>query len=514
MVQGRVSNQKWSVKNTYNLKKTTLALTKFNEGLIDDQSYHFNTNRLAYKNTVAQQELNEYQAIISSLGGFHGLSPRNTKYYFDPINLTFRPIYYDGNVNILKNNPNNSYYNDPDHELTYHAKLGANSAIKKIKKIDLKNLLNDLNQNGVDLNFKQISSIMELIIERLENISKIDRKEKEFKSINAYFSYHNDGNEDKRIVFFDDDINQIKVCKFEIDTCKNEHLSIEEIAKLFSGELKKNDNFYIFVSNNYNNYLNGLFFDNSKVLNNQFEKILLEETQILYSKGMNLKQDSKLKKIDFIQKNDSEIVLFKGGSIRNWEITFSGKKINNFKEIENMFSGCINFFRVKLINVKININNAGCNDAVNFINSSGTINKLSVNSAKTDGIDFDFSHFKIDKIFVSDVSNDCVDMSFGNYVVNKLELINCGDKAISVGESSIFEGNDIKIKGSLIGLATKDSSISKINNIEIFDSSLCVAAYRKKQEFYGADININKFKCDKNKIYYQDGSKIKITNEL
>ena len=53
-----------------------------------------------------------------------------------------------------------------------------------------------------------------------------------------------------------------------------------------------------------------------------------------------------------------------------------------------------------------------------------------------------------------------------------------------------------------------------INNIEISNSSLCVAAYRKKQEFYGAEININKFKCDRSEIYFQKGSKIKIENEL
>ena len=45
--------------------------------------------------------------------------------------------------------------------------------------------------------------------------------------------------------------------------------------------------------------------------------------------------------------------------------------------------------------------------------------------------------------------------------------------------------------------ATKDSSLSNVNKVEIFNTSLCAAAYRKKQEFYGAKININKFKCDK-----------------
>ena len=47
----------------------------------------FNTNRLAFKNKKAQKMQNEYHAISSALGGFHGLAPSNTKFYYDPINI-------------------------------------------------------------------------------------------------------------------------------------------------------------------------------------------------------------------------------------------------------------------------------------------------------------------------------------------------------------------------------------------------------------------------------------------
>ena len=514
LVQGRVSNQKWSIKNKFNLKKTTFALSKFNEGLIDDQTWHFNTNRLAFKNKNAQRELNEYQAIISSIGGFHGLSPRNMKYYFDPINISFRPIYYDGNVNILTNNPNNTFYNDPGYEFTYHSKIGASSAINKIKKLDFKKIQNELNQNGVKISFDKVLLIKKKILDRLENISKKNIKEKKFRSINAYFSSFADKNDNKRIVFFDNDLNKIKVCKFEIDKCKNESLTLKEIEKLFSGELKKNDNFYIFASNNYKNYASGKFLDNSQFLGNNFKKLDLENLELIYSKGMEVIIDDKIKTISFMQGNNEQVVLFQKGNLKDWEISFTGKEINNYQNVENMFSGCVNFFKVKLVDIKINIENAMCNDAVNFINSSGSIKRLDVKNAKIDAIDFDFSNLEIENIDVSNVLNDCVDLSYGSYNIKTLKLINCGDKAISVGESSTFKGHKVQIKNALIGVATKDSSISLINNIEISNSSLCVAAYRKKQEFYGAEININKFKCDRSEIYFQKGSKIKIENEL
>ena len=120
-----------------------------------------------------------------------------------------------------------------------------------------------------------------------------------------------------------------------------------------------------------------------------------------------------------------------------------------------------------------------CNDAVNFINSYGKIKKLNVKDAKTDAIDFDFSNLNIENIIVTGAFNDCVDMSYGNYNIDNLKLTQCGDKAISVGESSIFKGENVQIQNSKVGIATKDSSLSNVNKVEIFNTSLCAAAYRK-----------------------------------
>jgi len=514
LVEARVSNQNWSIKNSQNIKKTTLALSKFNESYIDNNENDFNTNRLAFKNKKAQKMLNEYSAIMSALGGFHGLSPRNTKFYYDPINLTFLPIYYDGNVNILTNNPNSTNYNDPDNYFSYHAKIGAESSIKKIQEINLGKLIEDLNNNGVNIYKKELILVQQKLIERLKNIKELKKNEKKFRSVKAYYSNYTSGNEDKRLVFFDNDFNQIKVCEFEKNKCLNENLNMKELALLFSGELIKNDKFYIFASNNYNNYLNGIFLDNSKIIEDNFNKTFINNTEIIFTKGMKVIRDDKVKKISFIQKDQSQIVLFKHGKIEDWEINFSGKKINNYKNVQNIFSGCINFYDIEFINVNIKIQNTSCEDSINFIRSSGYIKNLNVHEAKIDGVDFDFSNIKIDNVTVSKVSNDCIDMSYGNYNINEINVSDCGDKGISVGEKSNFKGNNINIKNSLIGVATKDSSKSKINILKIKNTELCAATYRKKQEFYGADMTIDNFLCDKNEIYYQNGSNLKIINEL
>ena len=224
--------------------------------------------------------------------------------------------------------------------------------------------------------------------------------------------------------------------------------------------------------------------DNSQFLSKNFKQIILENTEVIYSNDMQIKIDNKLKKVNLIQKSNDQIALFQKGNLENWEISFTGKEINNFQHINNFFSGCINFFNIELNNVKIDIDNAMCNDAVNFINSYGKIKKLNVKDAKTDAIDFDFSNLNIENIIVTGAFNDCVDMSYGNYNIDNLKLTQCGDKAISVGESSIFKGENVQIQNSKVGIATKDSSLSNVNKVEIFNTSLCAAAYRKKQEFY------------------------------
>ena len=70
---------------------------------------------------------------------------------------------------------------------------------------------------------------------------------------------------------------------------------MKEIEKLFSGQLKKNGNFYIFVSNNYDNYVKGKFLDNSQFLSKNFKQIILENTEVIYSNDMQIKIDNKLK---------------------------------------------------------------------------------------------------------------------------------------------------------------------------------------------------------------------------
>ena len=102
---------------------------------------------------------------------------------------------------------------------------------------------------------------------------------------------------------------------------------------------------------------------------------------------------------------------------------------------------------------------------------------------------------EIDSIRIDTSLNDCVDFSAGNYKLNTLDLKNCGDKALSVGEKSFLTLNEIIAENADMGIASKDSSIVKLNVAYLKNLKTCVSAYNKKQEFNGAFIEMDNMEC-------------------
>ena len=144
-----------------------------------------------------------------------------------------------------------------------------------------------------------------------------------------------------------------------------------------------------------------------------------------------------------------------------------------------------------------------------FYSVKGYVSSINVVNNKFDAIDFDFSNI-IDEVTVNKSGNDCIDFSDGIYVLNSANLLQCGDKGISVGENSNVNLNNINIGKSLNGIVSKDSSRVYVRNsiINSSDKGFCLSAYRKKQEFDGAFLNFSNVDCSNNSYYMQKGSKI------
>ena len=83
---------------------------------------------------------------------------------------------------------------------------------------------------------------------------------------------------------------------------------------------------------------------------------------------------------------------------------------------------------------------------------------------------------------------------------------------MSVGEKSNADFGKVDLKIAQIGVASKDSSNVQIENSKISSVENCFSSYRKKQEFDGGFIKVQKSSCvNYSKNYFSDNnSKIEI----
>ena len=158
-------------------------------------------------------------------------------------------------------------------------------------------------------------------------------------------------------------------------------------------------------------------------------------------------------------------------------------------------TGCLSLINLNLNNINISATNSNCEDSVNLINSSGTVNKIFIKNSYSDALDVDFSKLVFNQIDVLNANNDCADFSYGKYSLSNLKLDNCGDKAVSIGETSDVKIMNIKINKAKIGIATKDSSSLILKEASINYIDTCLSAYNKKQEFAGAYIKATQTEC-------------------
>jgi hypothetical protein len=238
---------------------------------------------------------------------------------------------------------------------------------------------------------------------------------------------------------------------------------------------------------------------NSELL--ELKKINLNDGQITYSKNLNLKIFKKEKKVEIVQNSLQDWILFSNINLSGWKIFFNGKKSdleNELKQRINSYgmTGCVNFFEANLDNTIIDLEKGQCEDTLNIVNSFGKIKLIKVKSAYSDAVDIDFSKIDVEEVEVKNANNDCIDLSSGEYKIINAKLSYCGDKAISVGEKSTLDLKKVLITNSQTGVASKDSSITNIDNIRIKNIEFCLTAYNKKQEFFGGLIKVKNIECE------------------
>ena len=531
----RISNSKYIKNDLSKMKKSLEAISYMNEIYIQSHlSYPesfgksmFATEKLKINSksidNLFEKNFDTYESIIYSMGAAHGQSHDDRRFYYDPINNFFKPIYYDGKPSIIdyykktkksKNSDDSLKLENLKNIISKEAVDGAKKAIILINNIDNNNFLKILDQNGLSLTLEDLKNIKDIIIRRLEAFKNISTESLEQKTNVSYFERLESKKDYINLVFIDIDKKTIEICNYNLSDCKIQTLDLNYLESIYAQRFdfldnKDNNQIYLFVGNDKK--------FNFKNLNN-FKKIDINENfSVKYNKMISLNIDNENKNLTIRQNDQTGRVVISGKIINNWKIIFIGDESNQIKNViknyENL-TGCLTFVDITLKNLSLSSKNSKCEDSINLIRTKGNIAEIIIKDSKYDGIDADFSTLKIKDLKVENSGNDCLDFSFGQYEIENIDLKKCADKGISVGEKSNAYFNIVNIQETNIGIASKDSSLIEANNVNIINTITCVSAYKKKQEFNFADIKIDKMNCYnfKKEFLKDKGSTINIKN--
>ena len=123
-------------------------------------------------------------------------------------------------------------------------------------------------------------------------------------------------------------------------------------------------------------------------------------------------------------------------------------------------------------------------DALNLIRSRFTISNCTFEDTRSDAFDGDFSHGTMTGGVLQRIGGDGIDFSGSEIDVRGTVFRNIRDKAVSVGEASVFSAEDLLIENAGTGLVSKDSSTTRIRDSRMSEIVYVgMMAYVKKPEY-------------------------------
>lgn len=147
-------------------------------------------------------------------------------------------------------------------------------------------------------------------------------------------------------------------------------------------------------------------------------------------------------------------------------------------------SGGVTFYESDVkINNSVFIKNRAGDDSLNIVRSKVEIENVFFDGANSDALDLDFVHGRISRLKIDSPQNDGLDMSGSDVYLDEIYINGAGDKGISVGEATDASATNVTIQNSVIGVASKDRSIIKINKALLSHNKSALAVYQKKPEF-------------------------------
>jgi hypothetical protein len=458
-----------------------------------------------------KDNFSRFNFLMLAMGGEHGLYPNNRKFYFNSFLGSHEPIYYDGNLDLQSGLSRHlNVYGSADLEYFYRDidKTEIDQLKMQLRDLDLvkfsKNFA-DHSRNNVDEALKISKKFLGQILANADELS--DGHIKQVSMSSTKVAYHKvldhiekksmDNKVDQKMIVVssigEDAVTFFKYCR---DSENKSYLCSETISSF-------SDFIDIMEKNEYAGDRT-LLVNFDKSLEKPFLYSVTKSPvgDILHSVGSEVSYDGRARKfLKLKQQKPNDWFLLRDMVIPNLDIYLDGISAESTKSSDIKLSnfgltGCLNFYNVVFNGSSMTSSAGACEDSINIVASSGLIHNIDVQNAFSDAVDFDFSNLSVVKLTLVNAGNDCLDVSGGNYHIVQLLAQGCGDKGVSVGEGSDYNGTDTLISRSHVGLASKDSSITRVKKLNIIDVEFCLQAFNKKPEFYGGVIYTDNYFCD------------------
>ena len=517
--KNKIVNDNWSQKNevTYSISELSLSWLNhlsqlhhlnFEKEKTDNLDYNFIGNNFLKINPFSN--LDVFDALSVALGSDH-MQPKNERrFYFDPLNKKFYPIYYDGMVSLLDKKSNQ--YADGKSFIIPSVQKGADEAYKLIEKIDKLNLLKRLNSSGLKMKSDELNILLSKIstnLDKLKNKHEDEIFSLEVKKDNEPYISSIKGYSDKinrRLVFYSENFENFESCDIFGNNCKMIDIDKKDKKKLINQSLKdEKKNFLIFIGKiNSGNGNENWFYQkfnlkyHKQTLDNGVNILKIGNPEIIINRDTN--------EISILKRNFEDRVIFFGGSLKNWNVKFddrSQENISNLNSIDyNNLTGCVNFYDIKVHKVSLSSYKSTCEDAINFVRVDGNLKKVEILNSNFDGMDADFSRIIFKNVTVKNSKNDCLDFSYGEYSIYNSNLNKCGDKGISVGENSLVDINNIIIENSNTAIVSKDYSNVELSD-SIINNTILASKLITKNQSLPEVLKVRKTKCNNFKKYVE-----------
>ena len=520
----RISNPNWSVKSIQSKAISIHALSVLNNIYIassspQDTPLHI-WDVVDEKNELSafysSKLLKEFYALSYIVNGVHGLSRDDSRFYFNNVYGFYEPIYYDGK--LLTHEPLNlKTIEQKFQSFDKNIKEGVTSLKHRLAMIDQDSFYKKLTDSGFKRSKKYFDYLFNNIekniafLERIEAMppsnANLDQNELNlFLSGKKYF--------DGFLIPYKNDLSKIKKCNIDFQNCILIETNDKDLKNILGQKFTADNVKY------------SLFFEGLNKKNTSYpfsikklKSMSIDNVDIRYTQNVKIHVDKRknLIELNVINNEETPRIIFFNGQLKNWDIAYKGvahkyeQTDQSSKFSKNGLTGCLSFHDIDLSDITIMIENSICEDALHFLRATGDIENIVANWSTSDAIDIDFSKIRIGDITISNAKNDCLDLSNGHYVILSISATSCGDKALSVGENSNLINDNIVISNSLFGVASKDSSSVMLNKGKISSLKTCGLAYRKKQEYNGAFLDMKNVKCS-NEAFFSSNDSIIIHN--